>query len=102
MECGKIGSLPALRGRNASHKFGAPCYGDDDLARGQGRRLKVNLAVTLEEREALEALRLIHGVEAYSDLLTNMSLTQVVAEHNRILKVLEKSGKTVAEHMADE
>jgi len=72
------------------------------LARGQGRRLKVNLAVTLEEREALEALRLIHGVEAYSDLLTNMSLTQVVAEHNRILKVLEKSGKTVAEHMADE
>ena len=72
------------------------------MARGQGRRLKVNLAVTLEEREALEALRLIHGVEAYSDLLTNMSLTQVVAEHNRILKVLEKSGKTVAEHMADE
>ena len=49
----------------------------------------------------MEALRLVRGVDVYADLLQNMSLNQIVAEHERIKKVLAKSGKTVAEHMAD-
>lgn len=55
----------------------------------QARSLRIGLAITEEERTALEMVAAARGVKEFSTLLRTMSLNAVVKEYQRLRRVFD-------------